>query len=178
MNLSLKELLHHRTLVLGEVNSGKTALTQKILHAFTDAGRAADILLLDLAPDPVKGIGGKITLPFHSDIVYLTAHVVAPRLTGTTDADIDRLARQNATRIEKLFEDTRAALKPILFINDASLYLHAGKPERLFDLIQQTRTVVINAYYGQTFADSAFSRKERRRVEALRLHCDRIIELP
>ena len=129
---------NRRTLILGDVNSGKTRLTAAILDAFAEAGEAGRIALLDLAPDPVATVGGKMA-PVHSKVRYLTCPIVPPRLTGRDEKDIAALAAANARRIEVLMDAYLSAPRDVLFVNDATLYLqavlragrgyaHAGQP--------------------------------------------------
>lgn len=165
-----------RTLILGDVNTGKTRLTRSILASFVKAGEAGHIALVDLAPDKVGEVGGKFPAP-PPGVWHLTTTIVPPRLTGADPGAIDRLAAANAGRIDTLFTDYLARPRPILFVNDATLYLQAGSLERFGALLDGADTAVVNAYQGRYFDESPLTRRERRRVEGLRRHCDRVIRL-
>lgn len=175
--ITITDYLDRRTLIIGDVNSGKTRLTLAILQAFIDSGHTGDITVLDLAPDIHHGIGGKMALPPTKDLLLLTCPIIPPRLTAKTEAQVNTLARQNAAAIDPLIDQALAARRTILFINDASLYLQAGRPKRLIALADAHATVVINAYLGQKFLPTAFSQKEKQRVQSLCEYGDRVIRL-
>ena len=175
---TLERYQNRRTLIIGDVNSGKTHLTRTIIQAFCEAGQAPGMVILDLAPDEINGIGGKLAVPPTPQLTYLTCPITPPRLTAENDEQILALARENASAIEPLFQQAGALGKLILVINDASLYLQAGEPEPLMSLINAHPTVVINAYCGQAFAPTPFSRHERRQVDLLGGHCDAVLRMP
>lgn len=175
--ITITDYLGRRTLIIGDVNSGKTRLTLAILQVFCDSGHAGDITVLDLAPDILHAIGGKLALPPIKDLLVLTCPIIPPRLTAENQTQVHTLARQNAAAIDPLIDQALAARRAILFINDASLYLQAGRPDRLSALTEAHATVVINAYFGQKFLPTAFSQKEKQRVQNLCEHCDRVIRL-
>ena len=167
---------NRRTLILGDVNSGKTRLTAAILDAFTAAGEAGQITLIDLAPDPVGGVGGKFAPPA-AGVEHLTCAIVPPRLTGADDREIAALAAANADGIEVLMDRYLAHPRPILFVNDATLYLQAGSLERFGALLDSAVTVVVNAYCGVYFPDGPLTRRERRLTDILARRFDRVIHL-
>lgn len=167
--------LNKLTLIVGDTNSGKTLRTSRILALFIAEGLADEVAILDLAPDPIQGIGGKMELPPDIHLFYVTSEIYAPRLMGTDENHTERLAETNARTIEGLFSEIRQQNKSILFINDASLYLQAGDPERFMSFLNTAETRVVNAYYGKTFADSPLSRRERRRLDDLMKECDHLI---
>jgi len=169
---TVNKYLNKRTLILGDVKSGKTARTLEILRGYVQAGYADRIAVIDMAPDPVRGIGGKITPPADAPLLYLTTTIAAPRLTGVDEAHTRRLAVQNARAIEALFDLLRRQPKEILFVNDASLYLQAGDFDTFLTALDTASTQIINAYYGSTFSDSALTRREKHLTEALMKTCD------
>lgn len=175
--VDIKPLLNKMTIIVGDVNSGKTRYTLDIIEGFVTGG-FRDMAVLDLAPDKVGGIGGKI-LPLDApDIYWATTEILAPRLMGGRDQErVMKLARQNREAIEKLFEEYLQDPKDILFVNDVTLYLQAGDLGRLFRVLSTATTQIINGYYGETFADSYLSRRERARVDRLIARCDTTIEL-
>ena len=175
--LDPEDYRNRRTLILGDVNSGKTRLTGAILEAFADAGEAGRIALFDLAPDPVGPVGGKMAPP-QAAVLYMTCPIVPPRLTGRDENEITTLAVSNARRIEAMMDRYLAAPREILLVNDATLYLQAGCLTRFVALLESAATAVVNAYAGAHFADGPLSRHERLRTEQLGQLCDRIIRLP
>jgi len=174
--LDIARFVDRRTIIVGDINSGKTRYTLDILAAFLKAG-LDDIAVLDCAPAKVEGVGGKMSSIDDSDILYATTDVAAPRLTGRTEDEVYALARRNAAAIETLFDDYRRNCREHLFINDVTLYLHAGSVERLMGVLTMPSSVIMNAYYGSTFDDSPLTRREREGVEHLLGWSDNVIRL-
>jgi hypothetical protein len=174
--IDIKNFLNKRTVIIGDVNSGKTHYTLNIMREFLITG-IRDIAILDLAPAKVREIGGKMIPPEDPEILYMTTDIVAPRLTGRNDDEIQMLARKNRQVIEKLFVTYLQSPRDIIFINDVTLYLHAGTIDHLTELLSTASTQVVNAYYGTSFADSPLTRKERESVDLLLQTCDCVIEL-
>ena len=167
-----------RTLIIGEVNTGKTRTTLDILTRWIAANPTPSMTVLDLAPEPVRGIGGRLALPPGFTGRYLFTDIVPPRLTGRTPEEITRLAAANALAAASLFNQILARPHPILIVNDASLYLQAGDYRRFAEIIHSAATALINAYYGESLGDHPISRRERRLTERLMQDCDRVIWMP
>jgi hypothetical protein len=182
--ISIAQYLNRFTLIVGEVNTGKTTLTQRILDRYCRrvAGRAA---VVDLAPviPPLdaganrSGIGGTLTVSQPDRVRYFHCAVHAPRLSGKSEREMLILADQNAKRIESLFEQAFSEQIDALFINDCSLYLHAGRVEKLITWIESTETVIVNGYYGTALGEGALSARERENMEHLMSRCDQVIHL-
>jgi hypothetical protein len=184
LSVDLPEFLGRRTLIVGDVNAGKTIRTQGILEAMGEAGLDGRILILDLAPEiPRKvagergltGIGGRL-IP-RPGTQYLWASPVPPRLTASTGAGAGAIATQNRERIERLIRENDPGDRDILFLNDVSLYLQAGSSEWLWRWMGFARTVVANGYYGEKLGGGRLSRRERVEMEALMECFDRVIRL-
>ena len=181
-HLNIADCLERHTIIIGAVNSGKTRLTREVMNDLAAAGHGSRIILLDLAPETTKGIGGKLT-PSSPEIRYLTCTIVPPRLTGKNDEEILMYARQNARHIDALIDaafgliEKTADTPPILLVNDASLYLQGSGPERLLSLIMASPTALMNAYAGGSFAPSPFTDRELQGVETLAANCDVVIRL-
>ena len=167
--------ISHKTLFVGDINTGKTARTVRILQHFVDAGWAANITVIDLAPDAHKNVGGKMPVPEKTALQYLTGPIVPPRLTATNDDQAQELAQANAHLAEDLFQRFTVRPSKILFVNDASLYLQAGNIERFQAVLEIPTTAILNAYYGESFPDSALTRREKQMVSALIRLCDHVI---
>ncbi len=173
---SLHEYWGKRTLILGDVNTGKTQMTLRFLDGFMGRKRG-EVAVLDLAPEKTRGIGGKMEIPAHSGIFYYTTTIVPPRLTGRNPSEVEAYARQNARAIEELFFLYLKNPKKILVINDVSLYLQKGNLDRLQEVLAPSHTVVINGYYGKALGDSPFSEREKRQMDRLAKICDRVSRL-
>jgi len=171
----IARFLGRKTLLAGDVNSGKTTKTKDILRQFLAAGYAQDLAILDLAPDSIRGIGGKLSLDTAPDVLYLTDHIAAPRLMGRDAAHTLELATNNARTIEKLFTRLGRHSRDFLFINDATLYLQAGNMDLFLGLLAKSSTTIINAYYGNSFDDSELTRRERQLTNILMENCDTIL---
>jgi hypothetical protein len=167
-----------RTLVIGDVNTGKTRLTEEVLARWMVQDRSHKIVVLDLAPETKGTIGGRIHLPANFQGVDLSTTIVPPRLSGRDEIEATALAEANAAAIEILFKDSRLETCAILVINDVTLYLQAGSYERVWAIIEPVGTVLINAYYGNSFPDYQLSRRERRLTDRLIQDCDQVIRRP
>jgi len=164
-----------KTLIVGDINTGKTAWTVKILQRCLSAGWGLHITVIDLAPDGLGGGGGKMKMPELEGLQYFTGPIVAPRMTATDAGQAQLLAQANARAIDRLFAQFDAHPSKILFVNDASLYLQAGVMTRFQAVLEKAETVVVNAYFGNSFPDSALTRREKQMVLKLIQFCDRII---
>lgn len=173
----IKQYLNRQTLIAGDVNSGKTTTTTTILQQFLQAGYGEQITVLDLSPDPVRGIGGKLPLASGTPVMYLTAQIAAPRLMGRDADHTLQLAAENARKIEELFAVFARHKRDILFVNDATLYLQAGNYDLFLETLAKSSTRIINAYYGNTFADSELTQRERKLSDALMEASDEVIRM-
>lgn len=167
-----------RTLIIGDVNTGKTGRTLEILQLFLKEGYAKKIAILDMGIEPVQNIGGKMKPPENEPVLYLTIPITAPRLMGKDENYTLQLAEENAQNIEKLFIKFQQEKREVLFVNDATLYLQAGRLERFIEILNTTSTQVINAYYGVAFSDSKLTRREKKLTEDFMKICDHVIIMP
>ncbi len=182
--ISISRYLNRFTLIVGEVNTGKTTFTQRILDSYrVHMGDA--VVVVDLAPhispSALKGrqagIGGGLHVPETSNIRYFHPPLSAPRLQGKSNQETLHLAVENARCIESLFAQALAGKTDALFINDCSLYLHAGEVQRLITWIRSAKTAIVNGYYGKTLGPGPLSAREREGMEDLMNRCDRVIQL-
>jgi len=177
--------LDRRTLILGEINSGKTVLADRIMAALIGQGLAERMAVIDLAPEVLpelaarwglEGLGGYLIPPPGEPILYLAAPLVPPRLSAKTEAEAVHLARQNLHLAEPLLEDWARSGRDILFINDLSLYLQAGRAEQLVQELAPAKTVVANAYFGRRLGRGQLSIRERAETEALTQLFDQVVK--
>ena len=167
-----------RTLIIGDVNTGKTGRTLEILRLFLKEGYAKKIAILDMGIEPVQGIGGKMKPPKEEPVLYMTIPITAPRLMGKDENYTLGLAEENAQNIEKLFIKFQQEKREILFVNDATLYLQAGRLERFIEILNTASTQVVNAYYGNAFSNSELTRRERKLTKDFMKVCDNVITMP
>jgi len=177
VNPDFSAWLGKRTLIFGDVNSGKTTLTREVLGWMCGQGLAARIAVIDLAPDipegiaakkGLKGVGGKLIPPEGTGIPYLSSSIAPPRLTARSEEGALRIACGNAARIEVLLEEYPGGERDILFINDISMYLQAGEVATVKLLLEKARTVVANGYYGRILGTGVLSARERKKMEELK----------
>jgi len=163
----VQEFRNRKTLIIGEVNTGKTAYLAEILNRFLEGGET-DLTVMDMAPESVKGIGGKMTMKETKSISYCTTQIVD---------EVEALAEHNAKLIEGVFTEYVKSPSKVLFINDVSLYLQAGDLHKLLLWINSTPTVIMNGYYGFSLGEGELGKRERQNMKALQKRCDRVIEL-
>jgi len=89
-----------RTLIIGDVKTGKTGRSMEILRLFLSSDYAKKITILDMGTDPVQGIGGKMQPPPGEAVLYLTDTISAPRLMGKDAGHTLALAEQTARTLE------------------------------------------------------------------------------
>jgi len=174
---SIQEFRGKKSLIVGEVNTGKTRCTAKILERFFDEG-IRDLTIIDMAPRSVKGIGGKMGVHSRHSAKYFTAEIVAPRLVGKTIDETKMLAERNAGLVDEIFVDYLKKPGEVLFINDVSIYLQAGDLDKLLTYLQSTPTVVMNGYYGLSLGGGDLGKREGQQMKTLQERCDKVIHAP
>lgn len=165
-------------LIWGEVKTGKTTLTGNLLARLVKDGYT-DIAVMEFAPEMLRGVGGKMTLPPHAAGLRVYSPPIAPpRLSAGSPEEVEALAQANGAAIDQSLAQYQAAPAKALFINDVSLYLQSREPELLLDALAATPSVIMNGYYGRSLGDDSFSGRERARMERLAEACDLLLELP
>ena len=172
---------------MGEVGSGKTLLTTRLLLDALNEGFKAQVTVIDLAPKALtiegKVIGGKIKELFQipKDLRYIASDKIrAPRLEGKSKKDVIRYAYENLKVIEPMFEDFEKSPTDVLFVNDLSIYLHMGDVLRLRSVLSKARTVIANAYEGkrlQADKGTGISQREAKGLNDVKGWMDIIIRL-
>ncbi len=178
--IHLADYLSRKTLILGDVNTGKTTLMRKMLEALLyrpDLG--GRIAIVDMAPEiPEKlakergmvGVGGKLPPPEGHDILYLGGHFEPPRLSSKTEEEAIEKARQNRRKIEGLFGRLDFQSRDILLVNDVSIYLQAGTAEDLTRWLDQSPTVIVNGYWGRSLGGGMLTERERTETAKLKAY--------
>jgi len=173
--LRFKDLLGKRVVITGEVGVGKTKLLASLIDeaAFESNLR---VVVLDLAPEVHIGsetIGASVktySRELHQVIYLRPTTVFAPRLQGRNREEVLDLAAKNASSIEPLLITLASNPPDVLFIDDLTIYLQAGKIEPLIKLISTIRTFIATSYKGKKLLDdkgSGISRVEKCRLESL-----------
>lgn len=169
------DILGRRILITGDVNTGKTTLAKTILEALCEGGLSSRIAVIDMAPEipeevalerGMKGVGGKL-MPHGQDVLYLAAPLKPPRLTARTGDEALFIAEENKRKIEPLLETFGPSGRDILFVNDVSLYLHAGTMERLMGYVTAATTIVANGYYGARLGSGIITLHEAAEMRKL-----------
>lgn len=176
-----------KTLIMGDVRTGKTKLTAELLEEAVNLGFSRMITVIDIAPETevVEGrrIGGRLSeiTTAHKEVRYLAPpRVETPRLKATSAEELLSLVQLNAERIRPLLEEYMTTPTPILFINDISIYLQSGQIDPVLRAAGQAETLVANGYYGEYFSQNhgtGVSKRERDLMDLLASQMDIIIKL-
>lgn len=182
------EIIGCKLLIVGDVGSGKTALTARLLTEALAIFSANDITLIDMAPKrrEFKGVtvGGRLTdfmnVPTGLRILTPTPRPVASRIEGLAAGDVLRFAQSNHQSIDRVLQTYSADPAQILFMNDVSMYLQVGELGNLLTVIASAKTVVMNSYEGIALKDdrgSGVSQNERDGLAILKGAVDRVMTL-
>jgi hypothetical protein len=174
--MNIRDYLDKKTLIVGDVNSGKTTLTREILDGFCRQGLGGRIAVMDLAPEipeevlrrrGLAGVGGRLEPPGGCGAATLHATIIAPRLTSSSEEEAMEMAGRNRKVIDGLLTRFESLDRDILFINDVSLYLQAGDLDCITGLLEKTGTAVVNGYFGEKLGRGELSRREHDAMEGL-----------
>ncbi len=182
-SISYSEISGSKLLIIGEVNTGKTMMTKELLDEAIELD-PGEVTVIDMAPRSfiVEGIsfGGVLVEPEDYDVRCLMSDEIrTPRLSAETSEELLKLADHNRYEIDGLLDEFQADPSRILFINDVSIYLHAGKIDRLWDTIKLAETVVANGYLGILLSEdlgTGVSARERHLMEELASKMDVVID--
>jgi len=179
--LKARDIVGKKVLILGEVGSGKTLLATRLLKELMMLFDPGEITVIDLAPQRVGEVGGKVSEYVDSidKVKYLSPErVYTPRLTGTSREQVLKYAELNRRLMEPLFNEFVQRTTKILVLNDITLYLHAGELETVLKCMRLAETFLATGYYGSRLAEdrgSGISVQERRLIEKLATYMDQII---
>ncbi|MBS7630897.1 energy coupling factor transporter S component ThiW [Candidatus Bathyarchaeota archaeon] len=183
-NFSYDELRGKKVLIQGDVGSGKTALTRRLLLEALTIEDPSDVAVIDMAPEvAVRNgviIGGKLLNTPDERIRVLNVNSYTPRLTAKSPEELLELADTNRKRVEELFEAFDEKPSRILFVNDVSIYLQRGDLEKLLGIIDKAETVIANGYYGEGLKEdlgTGVSAREKSLMEELARRMEVVIKL-
>jgi len=180
-------LIHRRTMILGDISTGKTKLTARLLAEALRSMNPESITVIDIAPEKrvYKGqhIGGRIAeaVALPSGVRLLQPRKInAPRYSARDSEDLVRQVQENRASIDETLDLYLDKVTPVLFINDLSLYFQSGRFEKALEAMERAETFVGNAYHGETLEDdlgTGISMTERKVVETFAARADILIHL-
>ncbi|MFC7325953.1 hypothetical protein ACFQMF_15405 [Halorubrum rutilum] len=173
-----------RTLIVGPSGIGKTSLTARTLANWLEDGRTQEAVVFEFGPelDRSDRVVGRRLCRFVEipDEVWIDpVEANAPRSQGSETLDALKLARENAERANRRF-DNAPPDPDAVFVNDVTIaFQHeVGDLDALMRYCSQADCVVINAYEGDEFgSDDPVSQREQTVLRRLRSWTDRTIEL-
>ncbi|NPU82965.1 MAG: hypothetical protein HPY65_00640 [Syntrophaceae bacterium] len=175
-DIDVQDFLGRRTLIVGDINTGKTYRSGEILSALCLSGLGPRIVILDLAPvipeklaleKGLRGAGGRLSPPPGRHVLVFEASPEPPRLSSRTEAEALEKARRNRLAIDALFPRASKTSRDILFVNDISLYLQAGNVEDLTTFLNGFGTVIANGYRGERLGGGSLTEREKEQMEKL-----------
>ena len=178
-----KEILGKKVLILGEAGSGKTQPAAQLLQELMMVVNPEEITVIDLAPQRIGEIGGKLTdyVNTNSRIRYLSPeNVYTPRLAGASPEQVLYFAELNRRNMEPLLERFIRNVTEVLVLNDITLYLHSGKLETVLKCAKLAKTLLATAYYGSKLAKdlgTGISSKERQLTDKLATSMDLTLKI-
>ena len=183
--IDAKNFLGKWTLILGEVNTGKTTLTGDILNKISPLITPARLAVIDLAPVippeittriESRGIGGRLNRPELEKALYLTSHIDPPRLSTDTEEAALAVAERNRIKIETMLQIFSKSERDVLFINDVSLYLQAGSAQVLIRCLNGVDTLVANGYFGKRLGQGVLSQREHQEMKVFMASFSHVIQ--
>ena len=178
--LDFRNYVGRRTLLYGEVNTGKTYCTAKFVQYLLEIKniKPKDISILDFAPKLAYysnlKIGGRIQDYYEKSVkcnnIEFIGVIIPPRLNAKNENELYSNICHNFNKIYEIIEIYNGNPTPVLIINDISLFLHLGSNKYLINTINKSDTFFGNSYYGSSIS-SKFSKlisiREKRKVEFL-----------
>ena len=184
---SLERLLGKRTLIIGDLGSGKTLLTANLLEQAIDMGYRHQITAIDMAPPTMQfqdvRAGGALAEVTKAvlEVRYLRSEEIkAPRIMAKNAEELKRLVEFNKRTIDRMLTEFLLKPTPFLFINDVSIYLQAGETEKIIEAIRKSKTFIANGYFGKRLGEdfgTGVSKMERVLMRKLMREMNEVIAL-
>lgn len=179
---SYSELKGKRTIITGDIGSGKTVLTRRLLMEAIELGE--DVTVVDFAPKAkiINGIkvGGYLVDAELACRVIKSGSVATPRLSAADADELLRLADGNAGITRSLLAEFNRDPTPVLFINDTSIHLQSGETQPIFEALKKAETAILNGYIGEYLKEdhgTGLSNRERNLMQKLAQSMDREIKV-
>ena len=182
MSNLFERFIGKKTLIVGEVGSGKTLLLSRFLDQLVRTGLKDRVTVIEMAPN-MEGVGGTVENYTRNVacVKYLKPwRIIPPRTMGKNREEVIRYARLNMLALKPLIEEYLRNPTEILHINDLTIYLHAGEVEDIIQLINISKTFTATAYEGEKLADdkgSGITDRERRSLDRLKGLVDEVLRL-
>jgi len=174
-------------IILGEVGTGKSSLTLKLIRQAIELSKAEEITIIDMAPSVAtlegRRIGGRLNgiSDLVKQVIYLApTEITPPRLSAHSSEELVQLVWQNKQLIDSAIRAYKGKPTPILFVNDISIYLQSGDVSSILELMKLPRTFIANGYYGTSLdhdLNTGISKLERSMMDRLCKFMDLIINV-
>lgn len=184
---TFQSFLGKKVLIIGDVGTGKTRLTVRLLEEAIRLGLSNKITVIDMAPASIEVRGSKIggRLLEASDklnnLRYLAPDIVeTPRLSARSASELHYLVSLNEKRIRPIIIKYIEKPTPILFVNDISLYLQSGVDENVLSAMKTAETFIANGYYGEMLRsefEKEVSKVEKKLMGKLANSVDIVVRL-
>ena len=182
LKIDVEDILDKRTLIIGDVGTGKTRLTAELINGLIERGFGEYMTIIDLGPS--LGRVGSTLAQYSRNIVRLRylrpSKIYAPRLTAISRDELNEYIMWNYSESRRLFMEYVKSPTDILVVNDLSIFLHRGTVSEVIRFIKHSDTFIGNAYYGKAIVDKfglGLDEVEKSRVEELLNYMDNIINL-
>ncbi|MCW3988612.1 MAG: hypothetical protein NWE88_00895 [Candidatus Bathyarchaeota archaeon] len=184
---SFNDLKGKRTLIRGNVRTGKTRLTVRLLEEAVRLGLAEAITVIDMAPRSQEheggSVGGRISeyTEAYKQVRYLSPErVETPRLRADTPEELLSLVELNGENIRPLLQEYLENPTPILIVNDVSIIFQSGSDDLIMGTLDACETFIANGYHGDSLSEdlrTGVSRIERGLMDRLASWMDVVVDL-